>query len=339
MLKKPEGYSPEFWDQQQAEFAGERESIERQRDEAKRLIAKELRDRARIFVFDLGGVQDPGKAGDETLAKELRELQFGGSDRATYGQTIRSLLGFEQGDPQLTIWEAFRNQKIDLGSLPYPDIWVTSGGPAMPSELNLGNKTENTKWLKRVTAVMKELKEAGVPGLAVCLGHQLWNYMEGAGVGKVKKDREFGSPDIVGTEAGKDLQILQGFWDDEGKTTIAASHSEGVLNPPSGKNIQVVAWNDYMPYQASAHPLHEGQTVEEADKEDSLAVSIQNHPDVLARWLHVLKLVRGPAMEAEGLDPKNILLRNTPRARSVWTNLLALTARRIKKREGSGLEI
>ncbi len=341
-IKKPEGYSSEFWEKQKTELAAEIETIERHREEARRFVADQLARDAHIFVMDLGGVQDPRKGGDEELSRRAKEFQFAGSDRTTYGSAIRDFMGFEKGDDRVKIWEAFRNQEIDLSSLPYPDVWVTTGGAYMPSELDPGNETENTPWLKRVVEVMNKLKQARVPGLAICLGHQLFQRSEGATLGKVGGGtREFGTPDLYPDEAGlgKQIQLLQGFWDDGGSTPMSASHSEGIITPSSKDNIQVVAWNDYFPHQGYAHPLREGQGVLEADQDDELVVSLQNHPDIVAHWLHVIKIIRGDAMEQEGLDPKEILLRNTAEARRIWMNLLELTARRQRKRLGATREI
>src|SRR3989338_8687565 len=290
MIRKPEGYSPEFWQGQKAEFAKEAEAIERLREETKRFIRDQLTQDARILVFDLAGVQSPEQAGDEDLARQAREFQFGGA--------------------------------------------------AMPSELLRGKETKNTEWLRRVLGVMKELRKARVPGLAICLGHQLWQYMEGAKVGPVGGGRrEFGTPELYPAGIGEELQLLQGFWDERKATPMAASHSEGVRLPSKKEGVRAIAWNDYMKHQGFAHPLRKGQDVREADIEDELVVSLQNHPDVATHWAQVIKLVRGEAMMMEGLDPASILLKATPEAKKIWLNLLELTARRLKKRQKAGMHV
>src|SRR3989338_171111 len=340
MIRKPEGYSPEFWQGQKAEFAKEAQAIERLREETKRFIRDQLTQDARILVFDLAGVQSPEQVGDEDLARQAREFQFGGVERATYGESIRQFLGFEERDPRVTIWEAAANQRIDRRSLPYPDIWVTSGGEEMRWELGRGKETGNTEWLRRVVGVMKELRKARVPGLAICLGHQLWQYMEGAKVGPVGGGRrEFGTPELYPAGIGEELQLLQGFWDERKATPMAASHSEGVRLPSKKEGVRAIAWNDYMKHQGFAHPLRKGQDVREADIEDELVVSLQNHPDVATHWAQVIKLVRGEAMMMEGLDPASILLKATPEAKKIWLNLLELTARRLKKRQKAGMHV
>jgi len=333
MAKRPEGIRPDIWAEQEGEFEIEVESVERHREKAKRLVSEELRGRARILVFDLGKEQDPFRSGDADLGREVQEMQFGGGN--TYGEAMRHMLGFDQGDPQVTIWEAWRGSPPP--NIPHPDVWLTTGGGTMPSELHPGKETENTPWLRRVVGAMEELREQRVPGVAVCLGHQLWQHTEGAEVGVMMSDgrrkREYGTPTLRKRDVADELQILQGFFDESGEVQVSASHSEGVLRPSDTANFDVVAWNNYMEFQAAAHAPREGQTTAEADAEDELVLSIQNHPEIISRWLHVIRLARGESMEKEGLNPKDMIFRNTERARSIWLRFLELTARRIQTRE------
>jgi len=332
LFRKPEGISAEHWMRQEAAFAEERESVERHLRDAQQFVREELQRRAHILVFDLGGETNLAEVQDDQLQREVEELQFGGT-HATHGEALRHMLGFEPGDSQVTIWEAFKNQ--ELPNMPYPDVFLTTGGPAMPSELDPGNETENTAWLRKVVDVMAELKKNQVPGIAICLGHQLWNYMEGAQVGVTGGGvREYGTPEVYATGAGKDLQVLQGFWDDDDKVIVTAAHSEGVLAMPENRqDLQVIAWNKYMDVHGVASPTRVGQTVEEADQDDELVLTLQHHPEILARMLEVMRRLRGANMEAEGLDTKNMLFQNTPKARNVWLRFLELIQRRIEKRE------
>lgn len=208
----------------------------------------------------------------------------------------------------------------------------------MPSELHPGNETENTNWLRRAVAAINTLKQAHVPGIAVCLGSQLTEHEAGADVGPItppwrdKPQREFGTVQMQATETGRQLQLLYGFWDDSGNVDISASHSEGVRTPTQKPGVEVIAFNSYSPFQGFAHPTREGQSVLEADQEDELVVSLQNHPEILALYLEMLRHVRGEKMRAEDLQPETMLYRNTPAARTMWHNFIELAGRRTKKR-------
>lgn len=325
------GYVPEeLLDEQVKEFEHERAGVEREREEAGKFIADQLPRDARILVVDVGqdGMKDapiPKK-----VKKEFLQGQFGG-DRMDYASAFRHMLGLSEGDPRLMVWRAFERKKPK--NLPFPDAWLVTGGPAMPSELEPGNETENTEWLVRASSAIKELVKAKIPGVPVCLGHQLFNYAEGAVVGRPQgKSREFGTVSMQATDAGRDLQLLQGFWDDADTVEVSSSHSEGVIKPSTNPDMHVIAFNDYNEYQGFARPLNEGQTLEEADKEDALVVSMQNHPELISMSLAILRNLRADAMRAEGLKPEEMIFRDTPNARMIWKKFIEMVARRAQKR-------
>jgi GMP synthase-like glutamine amidotransferase len=325
--------------QQLEQFDVEAKSLEAHVAEAKRIARQVLTRDSHILIMDLsGGGFDPAKVEDDDLVRLIQERQFGGG-KITHGEILRHMLGFDPNDTRVTIWDVVHDP--DRSNLPYPeafDAWTTTGGPAMPSELHPGNETENTHWLRRGVAAINELKRARVPGVAVCLGSQLTEHEAGADVGPVtppwrkKPQREFGTVQMQGTPVGRRLQLLYGFWNDEGTVDISASHSEGVRKPSARPNVEVIAFNAYSPHQGFAHPLREGQSVEEADAEDELIVSLQNHPEVLALYLEMLRYLRGEKMQAEGLKPKKMLYRDTPKARKMWHNFIELAGRRTRKR-------
>ncbi len=324
--------APELLEAQRREFEQEHESILRHREQAKQLISELLAKDARILIFDMtdGGLDESSI--DPELIHMLQEDQFGGR-RMTYGENIRHFLGFDAGDPRAHIWDV-PTEDIDFSHLPYPDVWITTGGRAMPSMLHPGNETESTPWLKRAVGAMNELATARVPGLAICLGHQLWEYSRGAIVGQRHPSREFGTSTIHATPIGRQLQLLVGFWDDEGETEISSSHSEGVITPPpASRSLEVIAFNNYSPYQAAAHALRPGQTVLEAQEELELVHSIQNHPEITAKLLRAIGILRDDPMKKENIDQALILLKNTPRPRNSLLNLIKLAAARYGKRK------
>lgn len=326
----PEEYIPEgIREEQLAEFEKERRSIEEHRVEAKRMVHDLLTRDARILVLDLAqeGGASPRDISDERVLEEFKRRQFGGGEM-THGSIFRNILGIDPDDPRVTVWDV--PKEPERKNLPFPDVWITTGGPAMPSELD--RETENTEWLRRAISAQKELAKAGVPGVAVCLGHQLWEYSRGAKVGKVRPVREFGTAQLRATEAGKDLQLLYGFWDEKGEVEISASRIEGVITPPQEGEFKVLAVNDYSGYQAAVHSLRPDQPIEEAAQEDLVVLSIQHHPEIMAIYLEVLRHLRADAMRQEGLNPDQMIFKDTPKARNVWLRFIELAARRIRKR-------
>lgn len=331
--RKPERISDKVWGKNVENFEVSKENVQREREEAHRFIESELRHRARILVLDVGqdAVKDVlAQINDRKITQLARDTQFG---RGNIGnaEEFRHVMGFDEDETQVDVWKVFDKDRR-LSDIPYPDAWIMTGGPAMPSELEPGHETENTEWMQRAVRAVNELKKAGVPGMAVCLGHQLWEHAQGARVGQLKPQREFGTVQLHKRPEADDLQLLYGFFDDQGKVQIGASHSESVITPPSRKEIQVVAFNSYTPYQAAAHPLREGQSVAEADAEDELVLSTQLHPEITPVLLHAIRQVRADTMTQEGLEPEKMVFSDTPEARRVWNNFLELVARRMKKR-------
>lgn len=321
-------------DQQLQALENDRLDIERHVEEAKRRVRALLRRDARILVMDLSqGGATPTVVGDDQAFAELQRTQFGGGDRTNHGEILRRLLGFDPDDPQVTIWDIAKDPHRN--DLPYPDAWdafITTGGPAMPSELRPDHTTANTVWLQRAVGAMEALKHARVPGLAICLGHQLWEHSQGAQVGRLRPQREFGTVNVTLSPLADEIQLLVGVRDSEGVLSISASHSEGVIVPPQNRGVEVIAFNEYTGYQGAVHSLREGASVIEADHADELVLSLQNHPEITAMYLEVLRHIRGEKIRAEGLPLDDMVFSKTPEARKIFLNFIELIARRNAKR-------
>ena len=135
-LNKPRGISDEVWGKNVENFELSRERVGREREEAHRFIEGELRKKARILILDVG--QDAfgdslAQIDDKRVVQMLRDTQFGGGNVGG-GETFRHILGFGETDPQIDMWKVFRDDRR-LSDIPYPDAWIMTGGPAMPSEL------------------------------------------------------------------------------------------------------------------------------------------------------------------------------------------------------------
>ncbi len=311
--------------QQQSALHAERHSVTLQRKAAAELISDTLPDNARILILDLSGSAgiDLSTVPDVQLVRDLQSLQFGGKI-ATGGNMFRHIMGFKPDDERVTVWNLA--QDPHRTAIPRPDFWLATGGPAMPSELDPGNETSNTIWLRRAVTVMQELQTMRTPGFAACLGHQLWSYSQGARVGKLQPQREYGTVTIQATDIGRQLGLFKDVWDVEGGLAISASHSESVLTPPRVDGMEIIAGNGYSSFQGAAYPLRPGQTIAEAEAEGNLVVTLQNHPEVLAHYLHAMRFARGEKMRAEGLSPETMVFQNTPEARNLWLNVITMVA-------------
>lgn len=323
---------PDIRHEQLAEFEREIESFKIHQREARQFIKDCLSRSARVLCLDVSqGAFDPDSVSDRGLVALVTEFQFDGGP-ICHGAAFRSLLGFDREDPRFISWDVARDP--DCRNLPNPaqiDAFIVTGGPAMPSELHPGRETKNTPWLRKAVRAIKILFEARVPGLAFCLGHQLLNHALGAQVGRLKDVREFGTVVLTLTEAGRDLRLLDGVANGDGSFLVNASHSEAVITPPDYPGMTVVAANGYSAFQAAAFPLVAGGTPAEADARDELVVSIQNHPELLAQCLEVLRRTRREAIRNEGLDIDHMIFRDTPGARKIFLNFLGLVARRANK--------
>ena len=328
---RPRAVQTEVWDRQLEALEREREGIEEHRLEAHRMVTDLLTEQARILVLDFSqGSSGLDRLKDARMRDAVRERQADGV-MESHADLFRAALGFDPGDSRIDIWKVYEDP--ERTGIPYPDVWFATGGPAMPSELHPGNETENTSWLERAVSAMKELEKAKVPGMAVCLGHQLWEHSQGANVGKRHPQREFGTVRLQGTPFAQELQLLVGILDDQGGVEISASHSEAVITPPQGRNMEVIALNRYSDYQGAIHGLGPAERpVREAVEEDEFVLSIQNHPEVMAIFLTALRELRAPAMRKEGLKPEEMIFHQTPEARKLFLRFLEVAARRMNKR-------
>ncbi len=328
---RPQGVKTEVWGRQLEALEQEREGIEEHRQEAHRMVSDLLTEQARILVLDFSeGMSGLEKLKDGRMRDAIRERQAGGI-MASHADFFRDALGFDPSDERVDVWKVYEDPKRT--GIPYPDVWFATGGPAMPSELHPGNETENTPWLQRAVDAMQELEKAKVPGLAVCLGHQLWEHSQGAVVGRRHPQREFGTVRLQGTPFAQEMQMLVGILDDEGGIDISASHNEAVMTPPVNRNLEVIALNSYSDYQGAVHALGPGErSVGEAIEADEFVLSIQNHPEVMAILLAALRELRAPAMRKEGLKPEEMIFHQTPEARKIFLRFLEVAARRVNKR-------
>lgn len=315
----------ELREKQREEFERERETVEKHVAEAKRMVGDMLARDANILIMDVsqGGSAQPDQFTDPDLLEHVREVQFGGATELSHGAILRHLLGFDPDDPRVTIWDVAKDP--DRNDLPFPDVMTGTGGRAMPSELQPGKETENTHWLRRAADAQQHFAALGVPGKFFCLTHQLFAEGRGAEVGKHRAEREFGTVP---------MQVLFGYNDPE--LMMSASHSEEVIQPPignPGENFHVIAMNDYSDMQGFLYPAKPEKHVADAVPENEYIVTLQNHPEIMASYLAALGDIRAEKIRSEGLDVKQMLFQDTPKARTIFLRLIELWARQLEKKK------
>lgn len=314
---------------QRVEFALERASVSAHIARARQFVRDQLPQNARIAVLELsaGSFKIP-KLQPDSFTDRVVQTQFGGRDDYRLSQGFRVMLGMEADDPRFVVWDVQKDP--DINALPDPetvDAFLVTGGAAMPSELD-GN-TANTKWLKIAVAGMKSYAKQRVPGLPVCLGHQLWSYSQGALVGKASARRELGTVHLNTHSRARNIGLLQGVLSAEQQFRVSATHCESVLTLPQG--AELLFFNGYSKFQGMAFPPR-GMSVAEANNQDSLVVSLQHHPEITASFLHFLFEQREAVMMDEGIDTRHMLFQDVPGARQIFINFLEMTARRTNKR-------
>jgi len=319
-------------DKQIEEFETEIQNLQKHQKLAKQIIKDQIPKTAKILVLDVSqGAINPKHVKDEKLFSLVKEFQFGGGP-INYGESFRAMLGFDKDDKRFVVCDMTNDSsKADISDLDQFDAFIIGGGPAMPSELLPGLNTNNTSWLKETVQVLNKIREHHIPGYAFCLGHQLWNYALGSHVKKCLDQREFGTVSMIMHEPAKNIRLLDGITQDDGMILIHASHCESVKTAPNIAGMKVVMSNKYNQFQAAAFSLDEAKTIEQADENDQLVISIQNHPEFLGLLMEVLRRTRRLDMQKEGIDSDHLVFRDTHRIRNIFLNFLKLVGRRARR--------
>lgn len=318
-------------EKQRKTFEAEITSVLTHYKNAQRLVKDIMPKQAKVLILDISqGCFDQRQINDPGLLDVIQQIQFGGGT-ITYGEIFRMLLGFSIHDSRVVIWDAAKEPNSHhLPDLSTVSTFIVTGGPAMPSELSPGSQTQNTGWLNKAIEVMNNLIQARIPGLGICLGHQLLNHIWGSTVGKSKEQREFGSVRLCANNLGKKIKLMKNCWDKNGTLCIQSSHSESVIQPTQNKQVKYFAFNEYSEFQASVFSLNHAQSIEEANEKDQLIVTLQHHPEFMSLYMEILKRTRRQALLREGIDLDTMIFHNTEKARQIFLNFIELTAKRCR---------
>jgi GMP synthase-like glutamine amidotransferase len=219
----------------------------------------------KVLIIDLaqGGYNSGLTSSD--LNQSFIDTLFGG--KKEFSSLWVNILGFNQlNSINLTydIWLADRESfNFEISNY---NFWICTGGPAMPSELD-NNTNPNFVWLSKVAQILSLLQKNNIPGLAICLGHQLFAYNNNSKIGKIESLPEFGSVKHFSPNSKKVYEFC-------------ATHFESVLTKPKGS--KVLLQNQYNNFQCLEYKLENNNKI----------ITIQNHLEIPSYYLELLRMIR-----------------------------------------------
>jgi GMP synthase-like glutamine amidotransferase len=334
-----EGTSKEIKKQQIRELEQEVSALATHRTEAKALAKESMPREARILIFDFtkgrSFLDRPGSDKlDASFLSAVQEWEYGGASSMSRASSLVSLLGMNpnaQNDPRVVVWDVFNEPSR---TILYPiDAWITTGGSPMVTELLPGMETEHTEGLSRAARIMSALCDRGIPGIAICLGHQLLFHTLGGEIKEVSPVREFGTALVEKSPDYPDInfRMLEGVWKNETAFKIGAHHRQSVAKLPLSGAVRLLGFNAYSPYQLFAHPLQK-KSLRSAEENDELVISIQNHPGMTAFYVKAVSMLKADELVKEGFCLEDMVFSSAPRARRMFLNFIKLVGRRVQKR-------
>ncbi|MCK5148148.1 glutamine amidotransferase [bacterium] len=177
---------------------------------------------------------------------------------------------------------------------------------------SLSNITENTDWMQRAAAWVRQAVKSETPMMGVCFGHQLMGWAHGAEVDNNPNGPEYGTVEIELVQEGYDDALLAGL---SSPFHAQASHSQSILSLPDG--AVRLAYNDHEEF----HALRYGKN----------AWSFQFHPE----WNdHIMKdviAVNRETLAQAGQDADFLLsmVENTDPAGAIMEHFAALVAQNL----------
>ena len=148
--------------------------------------------------------------------------------------------------------------------------------------------TDREPWSEASADYLRELVDRKVPLLGVCYGHQLLAHALGGLVGYNPAGRHAGTAEVELTQEAHGDALFRGF---ESPLIVHVSHSQRVLDVPAEAVLLARCERD---------PFH-------AFRIGECAWGVQFHPEFSAETARDYIRIRAPTIQAEGLDPEQLL--------------------------------
>lgn len=177
-----------------------------------------------------------------------------------------------QGFETVTV-DVTRGERADLDEI---DGIIITGSPASVC-------TDPAPWVSGMLDHLQDILTIDFPTLGACFGHQVLAAAAGCKVEPHPISRELGTVQLIQTNAGQEHPL---FRDIPEQFKVQETHEDIVSDVPNSAKIQVLAGNDYNPYQALSYSDH--------------IFSVQFHPEITADIMQAYIDIYGKKMVESG---------------------------------------
>lgn len=190
------------------------------------------------------------------------------------------------------------------------EIQVEDEPPAVnPSAVYLTGSSasvyDDTPWIARLADAVKRWRDAEVPMLGVCFGHQIIAQALGGAVEKNPRGWEVGTHEVELTDQGARDPLFQGM---PQRFPVMQSHQDIVVEMPGGATL------------LAGNALAECQAFSLGDR----IRTVQFHPEYTPEHIRFLLSPRREKLAGEGVDVDTMFerIRETPHSRSLLQRFL-----------------
>lgn len=327
--------NPKFYKEQMTEILRTIANLE-QHYKKVRSKAAQLPDKTRILILDFSqSPYAPSSHHDPVLLNLIRQHQLDGD--ISSASIFRNLLGFDRNDPRVTIWDVVNDPNGEntpnLHDLKSYHYFITTGSPAMVNQAN------EKKWIQKGSEVLKQLVQAGVPGLATCFGFQLLSHTFGSSVGPRPHNpgEEFGMATLHSSTLVNQIPLFHSVFDSpttsplqkSSEVFISTIHYEVVQNMPQFEGATILFGNDFWHNKGMIFPLN-GLSLTDAISQDRYVIGLQDHIERTPLGQLLSLSSHNEIMKKEGCPLYKQLLRDTPEVRKIFINILDMLLRTVR---------
>lgn len=202
--------------------------------------------------------------------------------------------GIDVRERNFVKWEV---QKEDLPPEPAPTAVYLSGSSA--------SVYDDAPWITRLSEQVKRWRDAGIPILGVCFGHQIIAHALGGAVEKNPGGWEVGVHEVELTAEGAADPLFEGL---PSRFPVMQSHQDVVVELPEGAT------------RLAGNPLSRHQAFSLGDR----IRTVQFHPEYTPEHIRFLLTPRREKLAAAGVDVEAMFegIRETDHSRSLLRRFL-----------------